>query len=406
MITRSHAQTRNSRNSAEALSEFQKGCLKSTFMSHIRHEANFMRDNLSSDVQLPPKYPSERAPAVYSLALLLRLLSRSAHVREAVADAAAIGFFTAAALALCWLADLNTDSLSHQMVLLSREMASDASANIHFLPSFLMLGLLGYVVSRWREFLVNCHTVQARIHDIGVSIGMAMKDGKQEEARRNLFRLYRYLNVVHGMTYASVVPQLPRSAEGYVRLGLLLPTEVQVLKSMENKQRDALIGWVGATIEGMVQGGQLSASVDYNLSYMINGLRGICARHHDLFVRNMPNLWLATARVLIDACILLNATVIALNTHSGYSHLTSPLSVAEQQVLLAVSIAWAIVTMTIVTACYWIPWSMINELAQPFGADSYDDYNLDALLGSTERTIFANLRVTFDRPAILQAQDE
>ena len=43
---------------------------------------------------------------------------------------------------------------------------------------------------------------------------------------------------------------------------------------------------------------------------------------------------------------------------------------------------------------------MIKELSSPFGADSDDDYNPDALLGSTERSLFGNLRTSFDRAHI------
>lgn len=33
---------------------------------------------------------------------------------------------------------------------------------------------------------------------------------------------------------------------------------------------------------------------------MLARLRGICMRHHDLFVRNMPNVWFAIAKLLAD----------------------------------------------------------------------------------------------------------
>jgi len=37
-----------------------------------------------------------------------------------------------------------------------------------------LLGLLTFIVNRWQDFLVTCHTVQARLHDIGISMGMAV----------------------------------------------------------------------------------------------------------------------------------------------------------------------------------------------------------------------------------------
>ena len=195
------------------------------------------------------------------------------------------------------------------------------------------------------------------------------------------------------MTYASIVPQLPKSADGYVKLGLLTQTEVRVLAPMENKQRDALVGWVGGTIEAMVRTGQLGPSVSHNSSHMLNGLRGICARHHDLFVRVMPNLWVACAHTLLTTLVSLLNLTISLDIKE------SDLDVEPRSVLLLASF-FAFFASFSITRVYSVAWAMVEELTSPFGADADDDYNPDGLLGSTERCLFANLRSNFDRPLI------
>ena len=49
---------------------------------------------------------------------------------------------------------------------------------------------------------------------------------------------------------------------------------------------------------------------------------------------------------------------------------------------------------------YMLAWAMIEELSHPFEADSDDRYNFDAWLSSTEGSLFASLRSSFDRPLI------
>ena len=134
-------------------------------------------------------------------------------------------------------------------------------------------------------------------------------------------------------------------------------------------------------------------------SHMVNGLRSICARHHDLFVRNMPNLWLAICRALVDTFVLVFAAELALTGVLVADEIGAS-ALQHEQELLAASITLTWLTTTSVVTCWYLAWSMINELAQPFNTEAHDVYNPDALLGSTERTLFANLRVTFDAPAI------
>ena len=40
-----------------------------------------------------------------------------------------------------------------------------------FFPMFLLIGYLGFAVAKWRDTMVNSHTIQGRIHDLGLIIG-------------------------------------------------------------------------------------------------------------------------------------------------------------------------------------------------------------------------------------------
>ena len=109
-----------------------------------------------------------------------------------------------------------------------------------FFPAFLLLGLLTYIVERWRDFLTNCHTVQARLHDIGVAVGAAIVDPSSLRMRKKLYTLYRYMNVAHAKTYATVCAALPQSSQAYIAYRLLTEEEVNILEAVENKSRCVL----------------------------------------------------------------------------------------------------------------------------------------------------------------------
>ena len=106
--------------------------------------------------------------------------------------------------------------------------------------AFLLLGLLSYVTARWRDWLVNSHTVQAALHDIGLGVGSCLIN-PDAEAKAAVYDLYRYLNAIHALLYQSVVPHLPQKPSEMIQLGLLTKGEAEILGQAANKQRDLLL---------------------------------------------------------------------------------------------------------------------------------------------------------------------
>ena len=94
------------------------------------------------------------------------------------------------------------------------------------------------------------------------------------------------LNVVHGLTYQNVHPQMPQTPYGFVYLGLLKETEATILMNCGNKQRDCVVAWCGGVMEEMARSGLVRELSTTTYAPMIAGLRGITAKHHDGFVRN------------------------------------------------------------------------------------------------------------------------
>lgn len=211
------------------------------------------------------------------------------------------------------------------------------------------------------------------------------------------------LNVAHAMTYIGIDQQLPQTAEGLAVHGLLTPAEVAVLAPLgrpgaktATEQREVVIGWVGGLLGAMVREAKLHGPFSPPSQGMVNGLRSACAQYDNLAVRHMPNLWIACTHTLMLLLFTLVDLDIVLNLNAG------DLAVSPRAMLLCASVT-AFAACGIVNYVYMLAWAMIQELSNPFGADSDDDYNPDALLSAAERSLFASLRTSFDR-LLLDAQ--
>ena len=225
------------------------------------------------------------------------------------------------------------------------------------------------------------------------------------------------------MTYASIDSDLPQCLNEYVPLGLLLPEEVERLNPMAPKQRDTLVTWVGCLLEQFVKDRNLrGTAVSPDL---IPGLRGrararahvhpparpparppahppartharpparapagICARHHDQFIRNMPNTWFAVARLTTDYLVLMTALHMVLNFDPDQDMMHNRAWVTHSFITLLGTF--------VLTSAYWMCWTTIKLNLHPFDKRMRDCYAVHALLSSTEKRPFAQLRARFD----------
>ena len=137
---------------------------------------------------------------------------------DAIWNSFGIALISSGFSALVWYAHVQGNHAS-QLVDLVEDSVCNALLCFRFFPAFLLLGLISFIVDRWRGFLLNCHQVQARMHDVGVCIGSSVINPENLNTRRKLFRLYRYLNVVHAQTYASVCTLLPQKPQSFVAYG-------------------------------------------------------------------------------------------------------------------------------------------------------------------------------------------
>jgi len=209
-----------------------------------------------------------------------------------------------------------------------------------------------------------------------------------------VFRLYRLLNVVHALTYESVNPLLPSSLDGYSQLGLLTREEARALKLTANRKRDAVIAWIARLFFAMWRDGSLSSSSAPQLTAALRDLRGHCAKHHDMFVRNQPNTWYALMTMIVDYQVGLALVGSPFSLLNRYEH--ESLLVSEPwNKYVQFSVIFGVF---LVASSYWSALMMVRLLHNPFTAE-HDAFNTDGLLGSTERCLFMQLRVPFHSQA-------
>ena len=373
------------RKERKALRDFEASTKYSVFISHVRSKANFLRENDDPALRLPPAVTAQRAIAANSVGVLYYVLLSSRRKLHVIATALAKALLSASLAPWAWYASTRPSTL--QLFLAFVKMAVDnLISHYSFFPIFLLLGLLSYVTARWREWHVNCHIIQAAFHNIGLLVGMSITAEPDEETKALVYDLYRYLNAVHKILYQSVTPHLEcLPSANLVKLGLLTQGEMALLEPT-GEARDTVLTWAAQIVDTLVRKGKMSQGHRIDLAFQ--KLRGSCAEHGDLFLRNMPNSWFAASRLLVDILILLMLLELPLSgldmsTYNGYDE---PPARA-----LAIHCVVTVVSAFIAAFAYGAAWSVVALLNNPFAAE-LDSVNVDPLKGETEGKLFAFLR--------------
>ena len=373
------------RKERKALRDFEASTKYSVFISHVRSKVNFLRENDDPALRLPPAVTAQRAIAANSVGVLYYVLLSSRRKLNVIATALAKALLSASLAPWAWYASTRPSTL--QLFLAFVKMAVDnLISHYSFFPIFLLLGLLSYVTARWREWHVNCHIIQAAFHNIGLLVGMSITAEPDEETKALVYDLYRYLNAVHKILYQSVTPHLEcLPSANLVKLGLLTQGEMALLEPT-GEARDTVLTWAAQIVDTLVRKGKMSEGHRIDLAFQ--KLRGSCAEHGDLFLRNMPNSWFAASRLLVDILILLMLLELPLSgldmsTYNGYDE---PPARA-----LAIHCVVTAVSAFIAAFAYGAAWSVVALLNNPFAAE-LDSVNVDPLKGETEGKLFAFLR--------------
>ena len=392
------------RKELEAVRAFRRSTQYSVFIGHVRSKANFIRESGDPALRLPPAYTAERAVVAHTSGVLYYVLLSSGKMQSVLCTAVGLALLSTALAPWASFALAHPDDVPdavHLLFALARSQVGSLIASYSFFPLFLLLGLLSYVTARWRDWLVNSHTVQAALHDIGLGVGSCLIN-PDAEAKAAVYDLYRYLNAIHALLYQSVVPHLPQKPSEMIQLGLLTKGEAEILGQAANKQRDLLLTWAGQRVEALRQSGHIDGGV-LALSFSLLKLRAMCARHHDLFLRHMPNIWFAASRLLVDLLIAL--LLIQLPLNAVESHVLDAEGHAVDSHLQSIHCAITAVGAFFVAFAFGAAWSVVELLSNPFAAE-IDTYNVDPLLASSERCLFVQLRSAIIGRELLRAARE
>jgi len=299
-----------------------------------------------------------------------------------------------------------------------------------------LMGFLSYAVSRWRDFLQQgCFRIQGRIHDVGLLIGAALvaergnslheslRNGENESAAKEpaqhqkvpdeptevflehsdsgneateikateiiesqlvAFKIYRYLNLVHFLTYNGTCEKLTTLGIGLdnlLHMNLVTQSEVRTLLPAKDKQREVVLTWMATEIQYAINAGLLGPQLGTAAQLACARLRGACAGFKDLFDVNHPNTWISLMRFVVDVLVLLFVIASPVN-----------LFVVESPVQY-----WTLFSVLLLIFPFLCTATLISKIKDPFnGGFLFDAYNADALMCSTERTIFQSLRTRTD----------
>jgi len=381
---------------------------KDAFVNTSRNEINFIRNNMDPCLDIPNPYGPEYDPkhtvgSFYPItsfweSSLCQVKGLCIIKSSVIIGTLGIALMSSALSSLMWIiihferecsiADFELEKIWFKEI-------SDGWERIingyKFYPIFLISGYIAYMVARWRDFFVNCHTIQARIHDVALLTGSSPTFPVSHPVRQKLYKIYRYLNLVHALCYKSVSPTvgpLQIETDFVDRLGLLLPEEVEVLLPMDNKIRDTVVAWLSSDVLDLLHTEGVRSDYVLELAASIRELRSICARHHDLFVRDNPNMYLDVLSAVVNLWLFLVILgypfSLAVYTPHGYRGLLPP----SAQPITAIGVFVLVCSMR-VALCF------VTRLRNPFSWTA-DRIKVDSLMAGSDRTVFAFLRARFD----------
>lgn len=154
----------------------------------------------------------------------------------------------------------------------------------NFFPIFLLVGYIGFITQRWREWMVNCHTIQAKIQDIAMFCGGSTGSTVNMTQRKQLYKIYRLLNFIHVICYLHASPTLGKMdlrTDFVNKLNLLTIDEAYDLINQDNRPRQfALTQLVKEVQVFLAMEGVRGEHSGLQIHTAIAELRGTTARHH------------------------------------------------------------------------------------------------------------------------------
>jgi hypothetical protein len=365
------------------------------FLCHVRSFENFTRSNLDTNLMLPPSAASHRWMGGFDRQAIYRYVFSTDAFVPVMFQTAGIGLISSALGSLFYLLLYHEvykyddtafraghtltgeDSIAY-VIATTAAATRDITNSFKFFPSFLLIGYVGYTVSRWRDFQNANLCIQGALHNVSAMVGSSFKRPDDPDTQQFLFRIYRYLNLLHLLVYKSKSPWLADlTSEHIIQLGLLTGEEIKILEPMQNKMRDTVVGWVASELQTALEKGMI---VDVRADRLVCNLRGQLAGYHDLFEINHPNTWASLMQAVVDMLVLLFAA-------------GTPLTAFVYE--LGCFQPYCLLFTIFLSLPYLCCTRLLRQLSNPY-LGSHDVFNVDSFMADTERCLFAQLRAKID----------
>ena len=279
--------------------EKEKQTKDHAFLITERTEANFIRNNADEKLVVPSPYGPEYKPNFSNNVIfpVTGFFFRNFGIFSATLTSILLGslglaIVSSAFSTMIYLFIRYEDQCSNNedpaaFYTWVRDVGSAFSkilADFRFLPIFLIVGYIGFVVERWRNWMVNCHVTQARLHDVAMICGGCVSPNPSKQVRARLYKIYRYCNVMHAVCYKSASPilcSMDIETDFVNKLGLLTIDEAYGVTAAGSKAREHLLTWLVSETQALLRmEGLMHEYVGMELTATIRGLRASCAEHH------------------------------------------------------------------------------------------------------------------------------
>lgn len=134
--------------------------------------------------------------------------------------------------------------------------------------------------------MTNCHKIQGRLCDISMLIGASVGPCPSLAVRKRLFKIYRYINLAHAVTFKSVSPTLSHlsfETDFVDKLGLLTRKEAEDLMSADNMPREHVFTWLAAEVQLLFRmENVMPQHTGLQIADRMARLRANCVWHHGM----------------------------------------------------------------------------------------------------------------------------
>jgi len=369
----------------------------------VRSEENFMKSNFDIDIQFPSDYlpeysPTHRMNIFEFVKVLCGFIITSSQVMRTIRISTGLALLSSSMSSIIAIIikyedyygeDLCENSWNVRISLMGYAASFRTTIDsFKFLPIFLLLAYIAFVVERWRKFLYQSHVIQGRIHDIGLLVGAMVPVPIPGSTKKRLYKIYRYLNMIHILCYASFIPSWGSSRDGVadfgMRLGLLTYEEGSYVLSTDNKCRDGLLGLLTYEIRLLLEDKNKNYVQPGLINEQIIKLRSAMSALHDMFTLVHPNEYILVMHTLVGAFSLLvmfGYSILLFHPNST----TSISSCFQPMVLIGVFC---------ILASLYFPIVLFHKLMNPF-TENGGGIEVIELIASSEKTLFQSLRSLF-----------